>query len=50
LARWRLEADGITAEIHKNLEQAATDGQQASDCAQFAELMKRVKSVEAALW
>ena len=42
-------ADGIIVEIHEKPEQAATDGQQTLDFAQFAELMKRVRAVEAAL-
>ena len=42
-------ADGIIVEIHEKPEQAATDGQQTLDFAQFAELMKKIRAVEEVL-
>lgn len=42
-------ADGIIVEIHEKPEKAATDGQQTLDFSQFADLMKRIRAVEAAI-
>jgi len=42
-------ADGIIVEIHEKPEQAATDGQQTLDFAQFGQLMQKIKAIEVVL-